>query len=228
MSYRLLTVFILVSSGLLLIGILAVSASKPPAREGLIEEYIPIVQRQPPAQVSEIFVRSTRFGDVRIIGVVESLTSWPIHNVSVQVRGYDLDQQTIVTFTVTTIFTATLPDQVNVFDLNTGIQSLLDISAEVISWDDTGSVLYAPVSVIDVDTFPTAIGQFITATLKNEQSQTLHDIVGLFWHETEWFGHELQLITDQLEPGEIYVYKTFVYMSPWVEPNIIIQGRVDP
>jgi hypothetical protein len=104
----------------------------------------------------------------------------------------------------------------------------VDFTAEVIAWEDTSSVAYAPVSVIDYDTFPIAEGQFITVTLRNVLPHALHDIVGLFWHETETYGHGLEYITDVLEPGEIYVYTTFAYISPWVEPNIIIQGRVDP
>jgi hypothetical protein len=34
--------------------------------------------------------------------------------------------------------------------------------------------------------------------------------------------------TGPVEPGEIYVYTTFAFISPWVEPNIIIQGKVNP
>lgn len=87
---------------------------------------------------------------MRVIGGVANITNEPIYQVNVQVSAYDVSNQLIGTFSGSTIFTATLPGQLNPFDLYTDIpaEDTHFLSAQVTSWAITNTQIYIVPTIV--------------------------------------------------------------------------------
>ncbi len=172
--------------------------------------YLPWLVSPVPARIVEVNISGTRIHTYRIIGDATVIYEYPVYNLTVKLQAFDSAGQLIDEFTGPTAFPATLPGQLNPFDIVTDIDYTQVARVEVViaGFDLNYPFVYAPATVIT-----TTEGSTVYALIRNDGPSPLTDVQAVAWSLFQYFNYPnqgLEKVADTLLPGETVTYtKTF-------------------
>jgi hypothetical protein len=202
------------------------------ASVGSYSEYLPIVAADPPVYISEYGIHGTPGGGLRFLGEVMNSTSIPVYDVTIRIFIRDQNGQTYEFFG-SPIFTATLPGQLNPFDIYAEVDldpGLEEIKVEIFGWSQVNEKTFATATVLSIVVDDHLKYANVTTTIRNDQMQPLYNVVGLAWSFETWTLFEFQPVADVLLPGETAEFSTLLEGPGPSETNIkaAAQGEVEP
>lgn len=180
--------------------------------------YFPLVVKPVPVRVVETTLTTTVMGGNRIVGDVTATVDEPVYNVQVEFRAFDAQGQLVDFGTTHTVFTATLPGQLNPFDLYGHVRTSNPVArTEVIV---TGGSLsnyqtFAPLTLIDLQ--KDALESTIRAKFRNDNPFPLTDVRAAAWsvYPTQ-FGISPDGIASSIAPGELITYTKYNMSDPGI------------
>jgi len=200
--------------------------------------YLPVVNYDIPIQVGQTNTFGWYLNTTRVIGEVYTVSGVPVSSVELEVNLYNPQNELIGTGWGTTIFTSTLPGQLNPFDIYISIdpnESYSSTEVLITGWDFGGGQIYFPLTVVISDTFvdPGGSGLIIDVVYRNDSAYTLVDIYSVAWvmEGDQYSSLFLEFVTPSLAPGATISYTHIVPMSggpPDPQERVAAQGRVPP
>jgi hypothetical protein len=176
--------------------------------------YLPLLSSSLPVRVVEVEFSPTRAYTYRAIGDVTAIYGYPVYNVKVKLQAFDSTGQLLDEYTRQTTFSATLPGQLNPFDLGTNIHygsPVARVEVVISGFDIDSPTIYAPATVITTtngqDYSPTVYAQ-----IRNDGPVPMTDVHAVAWKLDQITGFQSEKVADMLLPGETVMYThTFTY-----------------
>jgi hypothetical protein len=196
--------------------------------------YLPVTSNPPVVTINEIQSSFNKGGGGFTFGEVINNSNSPVYNVIVQVGFYNLPG---VGYTNTTLLTATLPGQVNLFTINHIAPHSFVSDSKVLSWDITPTVSYSNLTVVASHAYtvplddPTGERDFyavVTGTLRNDTSKTLKDMQIYVWNVAKTVSN--RQTTLPVAPGATVTFSAALgaEVLPTDTIRIVAQGVVSP
>jgi hypothetical protein len=129
-------------------GFAASAAADCPAPECV---YLPLLSKPLPVRVFETEHFRSRMETLRVTGEVVTTSDRPVYEVVVEVRVYDHAGGLLGSSRRATALTATLPGQLNPFDVTTNVEddgSIGSYEAIPIQWSMESELVYRPVAAV--------------------------------------------------------------------------------
>ncbi len=165
--------------------------------------YAPI----PPVEISAQTEGCTRFGTYEMRGEIRTTRDIPVYDVRIEVPIYNRNNQLVGTAGTTTVLTATLPGQLNPFEIDPNISCHIDGIhgvPKIVGWDPASAVTYAPLST---DIFPKLnLGDLVSqvwARIQNDGPVPLENVKAIIWSVQQSDGMIGYDIADSIAPGEV-------------------------
>ena len=197
--------------------------------------YLPFMNSTPPIYITNINTLHAISGDLRVVGEVLTAMENPIFDVTIEVQVYDQFNQVIGTQTGSTVFTVTLPGQLNVFDIETDIPDNGQISrteVEITDWnlDVPENYVVATVALTDT-TVEFGYGTHVYAEIRNDTGFSIRNVVASTWSLDQAYSIYSILVSDILSPGEVASFETFLYgvydFSFQAPIRVVAQGIIE-
>ncbi|HJW90412.1 MAG TPA: hypothetical protein VJ436_07200 [Anaerolineales bacterium] len=190
--------------------------------------YLPLIGNPPPVFVFEIFQKATRAGTYRFIGDV--IATKPVYDVIVEVRFLDKNGNPQKA-SRQVILKASLPGQLNPFDIYTNVEAydIIPVEAVAIEWKYENQQEYRNATIVSVSYEEDTVGTFVTAKVRNDGAIPLLDVKGVIWGLYQDYSIEAVNIADRLNPGEGATFSRYLWGTPY-SPNIHVsaQGILQP
>lgn len=171
--------------------------------------YLPILPYTPvpPVEIVEFELTRNKPGYCVARGEIGTTTGKPVYDAQIDVRFYDQNNQLTGIQGGTPVFTATLPGQLNPFDIGTGVYCIYsEMHAEVTisSWSLSSRKNYMPLSI---DLSPKGEpGEFVyevKARIQNNGPVSLENVQASIWSSKQYENFFIQNVTDVMVPGEV-------------------------
>jgi hypothetical protein len=179
--------------------------------------FLPLLSSSLPVRIVDVGYQGTRDGKYEIFGDIATLYGYPLYNVTIKFRAYDAEGQLRGEYTGPTIFTATLPGQLNPFDFQTNISHDFptgQLEYLIAGFDLYSPIVYAPATVITA-TVVKDWGTTVYAQIRNDSSASLTDVNAYAWSlwgwSNPWGGNYLEKVADILLPGETITFTKYFY-----------------
>ena len=175
--------------------------------------------------VYELAHHTTRAGTFRFTGDV--FASKPVYDVVVEVRSiygdFEVSQHVVLK--------ASLPDQLNPFDIGTNIDSYYNpaLKARVIDWKTKSEDVYRNVTIVSVSYTGGNSGTYVIAEIRNDEARPLLDVKGVIWSIYQDNGIVSVDLADSLAPGDTITFSRSLYGTKNI-PSIHVsaQGILQP
>lgn len=195
----------------------------------LICLYFPFISRPMPVVIVEALDSSTRASTYTAVGTVANLTNTPVYNVIIETRLYNASNQLLNTSSRATVFTATLPGQLNPYEINTSIRfdqvARKEISITGFSLVSTQTFISPTVTFTPPITQGGVIGEIrnpTTATLTNLRIAVWYSACNVIEGD----------IADNVSPGQIITFTRPGCASDqppvWPQLKFAVQGVAVP
>ncbi len=176
--------------------------------------YTPI----PPVEIIAQNPGCTRNSLYQMRGEIIATRDIPVYDVTIEAQIYDWNNQLVGTAGTTTVLTATLPGQLNPFEIITNISCLIEGLHNVTmiaGWDPASAVTYAPLSA---DIFPKLnpgdpVYQ-VWARIQNDGAVPLENVKAIIWSLEQGNGLIATNIADSMAPGEVITMTQEFYSVP--------------
>ncbi len=197
--------------------------------------YFPQVARTESVRINSVgygsYPRSINF---RIVGDVINTSATPVYGVQVRATLYDYTANTTTTVSGTTSFSATLPGQLNAFELGGG-RNVTATEVSIVSWTTTSAQQIKNATILSTRIYSvtdnaTYIYTIVSGTLRNDTGSKLNNVQVRAWSSilVELSG---QPTIAQLDPGQT---STFQVTLPSYNPlalntiKVVAQGIASP
>lgn len=196
--------------------------------------YLPYVNSPKPVKIMQTKATRSISGQFRVIGNVATTLDLPVEEVILELKGYDLRTGLLGVITGTTVLTATLPGQLNPFDMNTPFDAgeVYSYSVEVVGWNSNPDTILCAPTLVATDTHWSFTGIDVVTTIRNDSPQTLSNVQSIAWALDTASGLSLIPVTDSLLPGETMTFASFVYgyyPLGYIPPIwVAVQGITEP
>jgi hypothetical protein len=233
MMFRLRSVFnsliflglvLLVSSGSVRAGVTCPTASC---------QYLPIVSSPSPVQVMQIEYFGWLGQTLRVKGEIANMTDISVYDVEVEISVYNYNQQLLGTISGATVLTATLPGQVNLFDLGTNFYpgDVGNVSARITDWSLTNPQLYIAPTLVMTEVQYIFNGYTVAGEIRNDTLIPITNVQGWSWTLDQLTHTGALPIVEVLQPGETASFGWTVnnyYTTPSPPVRIVVQGFAPP
>ena len=177
--------------------------------------YLPLVYNPMPVRVFETERHHSRVETLRVTGEVVTTSDRPVYEVVVEVRVYDRAGHLLGSSRRATALTATLPGQLNLFDVTTNVEddgSIGSYEAVPIHWSLESEQVYRPVTAIITGFEDMYYGTWVYAEARNDESEPLADVNAVVWslHQNDYSPVSAQPIAACLAPGETVAFTVFL------------------
>jgi hypothetical protein len=170
--------------------------------------YLPVLPYTPvpPVEIVEWELQRNYPGYCVARGEIGTTVGKPVYDVQIDVRIYDQNNQLAGIESGTPVFTATLPGQLNPFDIGTGVYCIYgEMHAEVAisGWSLTSGINYAPLTVtLWPKGMPGELVDIATARIQNDGPVPLENVQALIWSLQQSDSIYAQKVADSIAPGE--------------------------
>ena len=156
-----------------------------------------------------------------------------LYNVTIEAQVYDINGTFIYMITGSTIFTATLPNQLNMFDItipeieNYDGSKTSEISMK--SWSLIDDPKYLPLTVVITETMTDpGVGVQAFVEFRNDTPYPLAKVRGAVWTIYQSNPSHAYLIADYLLPGETITMTKYLYGADGLasQLNYAAQGYI--
>ncbi len=191
--------------------------------------YLPLAAISMPLHIVETNMVRNRGGTVRILGDVMATTTSSLFDVLIEARPYGHSGQLLGTYTETTILTATLPYELNPFDIYIDIFSddVDYYEVSIIGWNPNGDQNFKPLTVVYSQTQYIGDWAYVYAEVRNDEPYSMSNVQGVAWSLNQVNVISSQLLTDSLAPGETISFTTSLYYA-YLPTKVIAQGQTLP
>jgi hypothetical protein len=171
--------------------------------------YLPVLPYTPvpPVEIVEFELTRNKPGYCVARGEIGTTTGKSVYDVQIDVRIYDQNDQLAGIQSGTSVFTATLPGQLNPFEIGTGVYCIYgEMHAEVAisGWSLSSRINYMPLSI---DLLPKGEpGEFVyevMARIQNNGPVSLENDQASIWSSQQYENYFIQNVTDVMVPGEV-------------------------
>jgi hypothetical protein len=169
-----------------------------------------------------------------VIGEVVATSDIPVYGVTIEASAYsELDPSLISISLGTTLFTATLPGQVNPFDF-----FMFDVKdslyrfneARIITWTLESELSYVELTtVMTVTQIDFGHGTYVDVQVRNDSGLPVKQIKAVVWAIGEGFLNYPRPVAGALAPGESAYFSEYVdgiYSKPEERIQTLAQGVV--
>jgi hypothetical protein len=177
--------------------------------------YLPLVSvPSPPVQIAEAGLTSMISGQYFLRGDVTAIADHPVYDVAIEARLYDDYNNLLTTATGTTVLTATLPGQLNPFNvITTYLRSDSPYvgrwEAEITGWSLDSDRTYLPATVVSIRTEVHApYFTVVYVEVRNDNTQTVYDVRVVAWSLYQCVPIGSQSAAAVLAPGETAFFNT--------------------
>jgi len=211
-------------------GFAASAAADCPAPECV---YLPLLSKPLPVRVFETEEHNSRWDTLLVTGEVVTTSDRPVYEVVVEVQVYDHAGHLLGSSRRATALTATLPGQLNPFDVTTNVDNnwlIASYEAIPIHWSLESEQVYRPVTAVITDTEGTpSYGTWVYAEARNDESQPLADVYAVVWslNQNDYSSMSPQPIAACLVPGETVAFTRFLY-GAYSTFKVAAQGVLSP
>jgi hypothetical protein len=171
--------------------------------------YLPVLPYTPvpPVEIVEWELQRNYPGYCVARGEIGTTVGKPVYDVQIDVRIYDQNNQLAGIESGTPVFTATLPGQLNPFDIGTGVYCIYgEMHAEVTirGWDLSNLVNYEPLSVdLSPKGEPGDLVYEVRARIQNDGPAPLENVRAVIWSLKQAYSiNNVQKVADSMAPGE--------------------------
>jgi hypothetical protein len=175
--------------------------------------YLPLVGNPAPVSIFESDRSCTRAFDLRFSGDVITEKNKPVYDVVVEIRHFDPSGQLIEVETGQTLLKATLPGQLNPFDIISRLDCSVETSYQlkIVDWSLESEQIYRNTTIASIraEEHP-FVGTEVTVEIRNDETRPLLDVKGIIWALDANVYHS-QNIADILNPGKTAVFSDFLY-----------------
>lgn len=184
--------------------------------------FLPYISVPAPVTITETNTYRWLGGGMRVTGEVVTTFQQPVYNLEIEVRAYDYANQLMDIGSGTPVFTATLPGQINPFDIYLPFEAgnVNYLIVEPSSWTLTTTQIYVAPTIVAISDVSNT-GEVVT-TIRNDNLQPLIRVYGVLWTLDQLFSISPILVTDYLAPGETAVFTYTISAAPF---NIAVQGQ---
>ena len=177
--------------------------------------YLPLVSNPMPVRVFETKRHNSRMSTLRVIGEVITTSDRPVYEVTVEVRVYDHSGRLLGSSPGITALAATLPDQLNPFDVTTNVDddgSIGSYEVVITQWSLESEQVYRPATAVITGMEYIYSGTWVYAEARNDESQTLADVYEVMWslNQNDYSPVSAQPIAACLAPGEMVAFTRFI------------------
>jgi hypothetical protein len=171
--------------------------------------YLPILPYTPvpPVEIVEFELTRNKPGYCVARGEIGTTAGRPVYDVQIDVRIYDQNNQLAGIQSESPVFTATLPGQLNPFDIGTGVYCIygeMHAEAAISGWSLSSRINYMPLSI---DLSPKGEpGEFVyevMARIQNNGPVSLENVQASIWSSQQYENYFIQNVTDVMVPGEV-------------------------
>lgn len=207
---------------LLLAGSGTAGRAAPAEPPETVRAYLPVLPYAPAPPVEFVNLRfgRDRGGKCRFRGEIGTTSDRPVYEVQIEARVYDELDQLVGVWTGTPVLTATLPGQLNPFEIGTMANCLDPDSdkrgeAAITGWELVSPVAYTPLSaeIFPKESPPENLVDRVTVRIENDGPVPLEDVEVLIWSLYQYEGiiHP-QTLAEVMLPGEaITITESFIY-----------------
>jgi hypothetical protein len=194
--------------------------------------YLPLVGNPAPVSIFESRESCNRSSDLRFSGDVITVKDKPIYDVVVEVRNFDPSDQLIEVVTGPTLLKATLPGQLNPFDIYSGLSCSIDnlYQLKIIDWSLESEQIYRNATIVSITYEEISFNLLeVTVEIRNDETRPLLDVKGVIWSLEDGNAYFPENITDILNSGEIATFSDFLYHANNIDLiRVSAQGILQP
>jgi len=192
-------------------GFAASAAADCPAPECV---YLPLLSNPMPVRVFETERHNSRVETLRVTGEVITTSDRPVYEVALEVRVYDYSGHLLGSTPGVTALTATLPGQLNPFDVTTNVDDdgwIGSYEVVITHWSMESEQVYRQVAAVITGMEYIYSGTWVYAEARNDEIEPLADVSAVVWslHQNQW-GITPRSIADCLAPGETVAFTVFL------------------
>jgi len=178
--------------------------------------YLPLLSKPMPVRVFETKRYLSREGTLRVTGEVVTTSDRPVYEVVVEVRVYDHAGHLLGSSRRATALTATLPGQLNPFDVTTNVDDswlIGSYEAIPIHWSLDSEQVYRSATAVITGAEVDYGGTWVYAEARNDESQPLADVNAVVWSldQNDYSPMDPQPVDACLAPGETVAFTRFLY-----------------
>ena len=196
--------------------------------------YLPLLSKPLPVRVFETEHHRSCDEALRVTGEVITTSDRPVYEVIVEVRVYDHAGHLLGSKPGVTALTATLPGQLNPFEVVTNVDddgSIGSYEAIPIHWSLDSEQVYRPVTAIITGTEAMDSGTWVYAEARNDESEPLADVYAVVWslYQNDYSPVIAQPIAACLAPGETVAFNEYLYGVYGISTiKVAAQGVLSP
>jgi len=210
-------------------GFAASAAADCPAPECV---YLPLLSKPLPVRVFETEEHNSRWDTLLVTGEVVTTSDRPVYEVVVEVQVYDHAGHLLGSSRRATALTATLPGQLNPFDVTTNVDNnwlIASYEAIPIHWSLESEQVYRQVAAVITGMEYIYSGTWVYAEARNDESQPLADVYAVVWslNQNDYSSMSPQPVDACLAPGETVAFTRFLY-GAYGNIKVSAQGVLSP
>ena len=185
-----------------------------------------------PVRVFETKRHLSRAGTLRVTGEVVTTSDRPVYEVALEVRVYDYSGHLLGSTPGVTALTATLPGQLNPFDVTTNVDDdgwIGSYEVVITHWSMESEQVYRQVAAVITGMEYIYSGTWVYAEARNDESQPLADVYAVVWslNQNDYSSMSPQPIAACLAPGETVAFTRFLY-GAYSTFKVAAQGVLSP
>ena len=197
-------------------------------------QYLPLMHNPAPVRIT-VVTEGPVFAPPphRVIGEVVATGDIPVYGVVIEATMYyGPDPSLISTSLGTTLFTATLPGQVNPIDFYIyNVSSLYHFkSARIITWTLESELEYIELTtVMTITQIDFGHGTYVDVQVRNDSGLPVENVQAVVWAMGESYNNWLHPVADGLAPGESAYYSDYVaniFYKPEERIQALAQGVI--
>ena len=210
-------------------GFAAFAAADCPAPECV---YLPLLSKPLPVRVFETERHNSREDTLRVTGEVIATSDRPVYEVALEVRVYDYSGHLLGSSPGITAPTATLPGQLNPFDVTTNVDDdgwIGSYEVVITHWSMESEQVYRQVAAVITGMEYIYSGTWVYAEARNDEIEPLADVYAVVWSldQNDYSPVVDQLIAACLAPGETVAFTRFLY-GAYGNIKVSAQGVLSP
>ena len=199
-------------------------------------QYLPLMHNPAPVHITIAQAGSIRYVSmpIRVVGEVEATGGIPAYGVVIEASAYNIINPSLISTTLgTTLFTATLPGQINPFDfsmIGVTADEYIFKEARIITWTLESELSYvALTTVLTVTQIDFGHGTYVDVQVRNDSGLPVENVQAVVWALGEGYSNYLRPVAPALAPGESAYFSDYVdhiYYKPEEYIQALAQGVV--
>ena len=198
--------------------------------------YLPLLSNPAPVRVFETKHHRSRMETLRVTGEVIATSDRPVYEVALEVRVYDHAGRLLGSQPGITALTATLPGQLNPFEVTTNVGddgSIGRYEVVITHWSLESDQVYHPVTAVITGTEEMYHGTWVYVEARNDEIEPLAEVYGVVWslNQNDYSPVIGQPIAACLAPGETVAFTEFlrgVGGTSVATIQVAVQGMLSP